>query len=100
VTEPRPASEFLRDILQHAGKGRSRRAYLDALEQALGPKLSGHCQIVGLRAGRLVVEVDSAPLYAELCGFRREELRQRINELVPKQPLAELTFRLGGTGHA
>ena len=99
MAEPRPAAEFLRAILQQAGKGRSRRAYLDALEQVLGP-LAAHCQIVGLRAGRLVVEVDSAPLFAELSGFRREELRQRLNELVPDEPLAQLTFRLGGTGHA
>jgi hypothetical protein len=37
-------------------------------------------------------------LFAELSGFRREEIRQRINELVPDRPIAQLTFRLGGTG--
>ena len=98
--DPKPAADFLRDILKQAGTGKSRRVYLDALETILGPELAPHVQILGCRKGRLVVELDSAPLYAELSGFRKEELRQRINELVPDQPIAELTFRLGGTGHA
>ena len=98
--DPKPAADFLRDILKQAGTGKSRRVYLDALETILGSELAPHVQILGCRKGRLVVELDSAPLYAELSGFRKEELRQRINELVPDQPIAELTFRLGGTGHA
>lgn len=100
MIEPRPAGDFLRDILQQAGTGRSRREYLEAIETILGPELAPHCCIAGCRAGRLVVEVDSAPLFAELSGFRREEIRLRINELVPKKPIAQLTFRLGGTAHA
>ena len=55
--------------------------------------------VVNALSAKLVVEVDSAPLFAELSGFRREEIRQRINQLVPEQPIAQLTFRLGGTGH-
>ncbi|MFK7739500.1 MAG: DUF721 domain-containing protein [Planctomycetota bacterium] len=96
--DPRPAADFLRDILKQAGSGKSRRVYLDALESILGEELSPHFEIVACRKGRLIVELDSAPLYAELSGFRREEIRLRINELVPDEPIAELTFRLGGTG--
>ena len=47
----------------------------------------------------VVLGPELAPLFAELSGFRREEIRQRINQLVPEQPIAQLTFRLGGTGH-
>ena len=100
TVEPRPAGDFLRDILKQAGTGKSRRVYRDALDQLLGEQMASHCQILSTRASKLVVEVDSAPLYAELSGFRREELRQRINELAPDRPIAQLTFRLGGTGHA
>ena len=96
--DPRPASDFLRDILKQVGTGKSRRVYIDALEQILGEAFAPHFQIIGCRKGRLVVELDSAPLFAELSGFRREEIRTRINELVPDQPIAQLTFRLGGTG--
>jgi len=99
VPEPRPAGDFLRAILKQAGTSKSRSAYHDALDQILSPMLRPHCQIVSCRAGRLVLEVDSAPLFAEFSGFRREEIRQRINQLVPEQPIAQLTFRLGGTGH-
>ena len=99
MAEPKPAGDFLRDILQQAGRSKARGAYSRALDEILGPQLRPHCQVVGCRAGRLVLEVDSAPLFAELSGFRREEIRLRINEMIPQQPIAQLTFRLGGTGH-
>ncbi len=99
-SNPLPIGDLLKDIVKQAGSGKSRRVYLDALDQVLGSELASHCQILSCRKGRLVVELDSAPLYAELSGFRRDELRLRINELVPDQPIAELNFRLGGTGHA
>ena len=99
-SDPLAIGDLLKDIVKQAGSGKSRRVYLDALEQLLGPELAPHCQVLSSRKGRLVVELDSAPLYAELSGFRREELRLRINELVPDQPIADLSFRLGGTGHA
>lgn len=99
MSEPRPAGDFLRDILRQAGAEKHRSAYNDALDQILSPVLRPHCHVVGCRAGKLVLEVDSAPLFAELTGFRREEIRQRINQLVPHQPIAQLTIRLGGTGH-
>lgn len=99
MAEPKPVGDFLREILQQAGRSKSRSAYNEALDQILSPVLRPYCQIVGCRAGKLVVEVDSAPLFAELSGFRRDEIRLRINQLVPEQPIAQLQFRLGGTGH-
>ncbi|MBZ0153463.1 MAG: DUF721 domain-containing protein [Planctomycetes bacterium] len=99
MVEPRPVGDFLRDILRDAGHGKTRRVYDEALDQILSATLRPHCQIIGCRAGRLVLEVDSAPLFAELSGFRRDEIRERINQLVPQQPIAQLTIRLGGTGH-
>jgi hypothetical protein len=99
LAEPQRAGDFLRGILQQAGRSKSRSAYNDALDQILSSTHRPHCQVIGCRAGKLVIEVDSAPLYAELLSFRREEIRLRINQLVPAQPIAQLTFRLGGTGH-
>lgn len=99
MSDPRHAGEFLRQILQQTGRDKARSGYSRALDAALSPAHRPHCQVVGCRGGRLVLEVDSAPLFAELSGFRREELRLRINELLPEQPIAQLTFRLGGTGH-
>lgn len=99
LAEPQRAGDFLRDILKQAVQSKSRSAYAEALDQILAERLRPHCQIVGCRAGKLTLEVDSAPLFAELSGFRREEIRLRINQLVPDQPIAQLQFRLGGTGH-
>ena len=99
LADPKRAGDFLRDILKQAAHGKSRKVYAEALDQILGERLRPHCQVMGCRGGKLVLEVDSAPLFAELSGFRREEIRLRINQLVPEQPIAQLTFRLGGTGH-
>ena len=99
MADPRPAGDFLRDILKQAGQSKSRSAYHDALDQILSPTQRPHCRVIGCREGRLVLEVDSAPLFAELSGFRLDEILLRINQLVPNQPIAQLTFRLGGTGH-
>jgi len=99
LTEPKQAGDFLRDILHQAGRRKARSGYNEALDEILSPAQRPHCQVLGCRAGKLVVEVDSAPLYAELTSFRRDEIRLRINQLFPQQPIAQLTFRLGGTGH-
>ena len=99
MKDPRHAGEFLRDIVKQAGRSKSRSALQRALDEILEPAARPHCQVAGFRDGKLTIEVDSAPLFAELSGFRREELRRRINELVQDQQVAQLTFRLGGTAH-
>ena len=43
----------------------------------------------------LIVEVDSAPLYAELKGFRCEEIRQAMNERLGGRKLGHISFRPG-----
>jgi hypothetical protein len=99
LAEPRPVGDFLRDILRQSGRSKERQAYNAALDDILSPAQRPHVRITGCRGGRLVLEVDSAPLFAELTNFRRDEIRLRINRLHPDQPIAQLTFRLGGTGH-
>lgn len=99
VAEPQPIGDLLGQILRQTGRSAARAVYEQALDQLLPKPLREHCQIVGWRNNRLIVELDSAPLFAELSGFRREELRQSINQLTPEQPIAQLIFRLGGTGH-
>jgi hypothetical protein len=99
MSEPRKAADLLRQIVRETGQRRSRSAFASALDEVLAPMQREHCQVLGFRDGKLVLEVDSAPLFAELTGFRREEIRRRINELVPDRKVAQLQFRLGGTGH-
>ena len=99
MADPERAGDLLRAILAEAGQGRKRNKFRDALDAVLPEAQRSHCQVVSFRGGKLVVEVDSAPLFAELSGFRREDLRQAMNDHIPEQPIAQLTFRLGGTGH-
>lgn len=96
---PQHAGELVRQIIKQTGAHKAHSAHGVALEKVLSKSQQAQCRVIGFRNGRLVLEVDSAPLFAELSGFQREELRLRINELVPNDLVAELQFRLGGTGH-
>ena len=99
MSEPRRIGEFVRQIVRTAGRQRTRDAFTEALDRILPEHQRSSCQVIGFRDGKLVIEVGSAPLFAELSGFQRETMRLRINELVPTSKVAQLQFRLGGTGH-
>ncbi|GDY01771.1 hypothetical protein LBMAG49_11000 [Planctomycetota bacterium] len=99
MPDPLPAGDLLRQIMKQANRERGKGAYSEALDRILPESQRPHCEVLGFRNGKLTLEVQSAPLFAELTGFRREELRRRINELVQDRPVAQLQFRLGGTGH-
>jgi hypothetical protein len=75
VAEPKPAGDFLRDILKQAGTEQGAQRLRTRRSTRSWSNLRPHCQVVGCRAGKLTLEVDSAPLFAELSGFRREEIR-------------------------
>jgi hypothetical protein len=76
----------------------------EALRAALPADQAERCRVAGFRGGRLWVEVDSAPLCAELRNFQREALRLALNRQLAaravRQQVAEIVFRIGGTGHA
>lgn len=99
MSSPRPASHFLPGILKSAGSTALRAEFAAALDAVLGDRTGPHCHVAGYRDGKLVVEVDSAPLFAELSGFRREQIRLALNENLERRKVARLVFRLGGTGH-
>ncbi len=99
MNEPERVSDLLKGIIREVKSESSRADLVEALERVLGPEQAEHCKVRGFRNGKLVVEVDSSPLYAELCGFRRDEIRDRMNELLTKKKVAQITFRMGGTGH-
>ena len=68
-------------------------------EDVLGEARAAHCAIKGFRGGHLVVEIDSAPLFAELSGFEKDEIRLAMNARMEKRKVGKITFRMGGTGH-
>ena len=102
-TEPsawdRARREMLRSVVRHA-KGAAQRSDLTkAMIQALGEESAEFCRVRGLRGGVLTIEVDSPPLFSELRGFRSEEVRNAINAALPIDKVAQIRFRMGGTGH-
>jgi hypothetical protein len=99
MSEPRKAGDFLAGIVKQIGRKRARDEFAQALDAVLPAAQRPHCEVMGFRDGKLTLEIDSAPLFAELSGFRREEIRTRINERLPGRQVAQLQFRLGGTGH-
>lgn len=96
---PKRPADFLPGILREFGSQARRAELREALVKCLTPEQAELCRVTGFRAGRLTVEVDSAPLYAELSGFRAEELRQQMNESVTRHKIAQIRFRLSGTRH-
>ena len=99
MNEPQRAADLLGGILKQAGATPQRVRLCRAVEEAVGPERSASVSVRGFRAGNLVLEVDNAPLFAELRAFASESLRQRINEALGKDEVAKISFRLGGSGH-
>ena len=97
--EPQRAADLLGSVLKTVQTKSSRRVFQRALEQELEPAAVEHCHVVGFRNGSLYIEVASAPLFAELSAFRRESLREAINERLENQKVARIVFRMDGTGH-
>ncbi len=99
MREPIRAADLVRGILKQAGTKVGRLKFARALERTLGAERAIHCHIMGYRGGRLVVEVDQAPLFAELSGFGKDRLRRAMNDYLQTVKIAQIVFRMGGTGH-
>jgi hypothetical protein len=108
VSQPKRVADLLPRLLTEL-KASARVAPLaEALRAVLPEAQAARCRVAGFRAGRLWVEVDSAPLLAELRSFARDELRARINAFLADQTagsagrgtvVSEIVFRVGGTAH-
>lgn len=101
---PLQAGDLLRSIVREVGSKAQRSRFSDALAAAVGERLAEHVSVLGFRKGKLGIQVESAPLLAELRGFRAEEIRQSMNAALERDGhgdrISEITFRIAGTGHA
>ena len=86
---------ILREVKAQAATARTS----NVLAEVLGEPAASHCKVVSERGGRLLVDVDSAPVFSELQSFRREEIRQALNERLPERKFAQLSFRLHQSRH-
>ena len=65
-----------------------------AFKEAAGSAFARHARAVRFARGELVVQVSSAPHLAELKGFRGEEIRARTNQILGRDEVRKITFRL------
>ncbi len=76
----------------------SARADLErAWREAAGEGLAAQTRLVGLRREQLWVEVTSAPLRAELEGFRKAELLAGLRERYTRRHISDIRFVVSGS---
>ena len=83
---------FLRTsgIGEHLGPWAIFRAFADAA----GSTYARHARAVKFTRGELLVEVDSAAHLAELKGFLGEDIRTRTHQILGRQEIRRISFRL------
>jgi hypothetical protein len=99
VSNPKRIAEILPAILEGARRTPLEIAATRVFAKALGRTLACHCRIISIRRGNMIVEVDSAPLMAELTSFHQEQLRRACNRVLEKHLIARIVFRIDGTAH-
>ena len=94
---PESVGEILPRVLRESGFTKSGRGngLASRWERAAGAALAEETRPSTLRRGVLTVDVRSAPLLAELSGFRTEELLTRLLTEDPSGRITGLRFRLG-----
>jgi hypothetical protein len=91
-----PLDAALKSFLRASGIGERLGpwATFQAFSQAAGPVFARHARAVRIARGELLVEVDSAAHLAELKGFRGEEIRARTNQILGREEVRRIAFRL------
>jgi len=95
VKGPERPSDLLGGILKEARSIAAHSEVTAALLGVLGPELAAHCRVTGMHGGKLNVDVDSAPLYSELRGFRCQQILAAMNERLEGRKVTEVSFRMG-----
>lgn len=97
--KPPPSSsigDILGQVIRKEGLGRKelkgRRLAKKVLTDVLGEELALHADVASVKTGVATVEADSAALFQELEGFRREELLEALRKAGLK--VRELRVRL------
>ena len=85
-------------LLRSGLLGSTARAELEeAWRRAAGDSVARATRVLGLRRNRLWVEVTSAPLRAELEGFRKPELLDRLQRLYQRKSISDIRFVVSGS---
>ena len=92
-------SRAIGDWLQESGLlSQPARAELErAWRAAAGRTIASQTRLIGLRREQLWVQVGSAPLRAELEGFRKAELLARLRQEYTRRHISGIRFLVCGT---
>lgn len=94
-----PVGRALSDwVLESGLLGRSARTELEeAWRSAAGESVASQTRLIGLRREELWVEVSSAPLRAELEGFRKADLLVALQRTYARRHIGDIRFRVSGS---
>ncbi len=97
--QPESISNLLSELMARRGFARvqSAAAYDEAWSQAAGPMMAKYTRPGKLARGTLEVIVANSTLVQEL-GFRKQELIEALQRLMPDQGVKNLRFRVGSIG--
>ena len=93
---PQRIADILPELMARRGYARieSAEAYDGAWGQAAGPLAANHSRVGSLKRGTLEVVVTNSVLIQELV-FQKAQLLKTLNQLLPRQGIKDLRFRLG-----
>ncbi len=96
MAAPKPIGNILSQLLARRGYAREQAAGLsaEAWQQAAGAELARQSRPGQVRRGVLEVRVATSTLVQEL-GFQKQQLLQRLGELLPDEKIRDLKFRVG-----
>lgn len=96
---PESIGNLLTELMARRGFARvqSAAAYDAAWNEAAGPMMAKYTKPGKLARGTLEVVVANSALVQEL-GFRKQELIEALQRLLPDQGVKNLRFRVGNVG--
>lgn len=95
TADPDPLGRVIAELFARRGYGRVQAdsELRMAWEQVAGPELAAQARMLNLRSGTVHIRVANAALRSELAAFRRPELLQQLQQLVPHLKIKDLKFK-------
>jgi len=93
---PEPLENILRRFFRSHGQEQklNELKVFERWEEAVGPEIARNAQPLSVHNGWLAVKVRNSIWLSEL-GFEKQKLKSRLNRLLGKGTITDLTFRIG-----
>ncbi|MEO0480027.1 MAG: DciA family protein [Planctomycetota bacterium] len=94
--KPLAAGDLLKDLVRDLDKAPRRQKVADALSECLEEEWVEQIEFLRLRNGVLSLEVQSAPLLAELRNFHMDDIRRACERVLEPERIHRVQLTLGG----